>query len=286
MGRYFWLLFFELALIVIAARFIFSSTHSAKPPSQLSYSQESANKPASFLEPAVLGEEITGTPILIPTAAVPTLVSTPTQVPKKGSYRIMLYGDSMEETMGSSAQVLNRALSELYPQTVFTITNYARGSENVEEAYHRSSNLLPNLIVPDIVIVGSYAYNPFIPHSVTKHTEYLTRLLNRFREMGTKVYLLVEIAPTKNLFGSRVDGLNWDDTWRYAQSTNVIALLENALSVAQRMGVEVIDVYHDSIITPDKSGDIRYISSDDYIHPSPLGQEFTAAKIAREIDLN
>jgi lysophospholipase L1-like esterase len=198
----------------------------------------------------------------------------------------MLFGDSMEETMGPSASPLWQSLRKRYPQTAFSIINNSRGAENVESALERLEKLLPNLIIPDIVIVGSYAYNPFVPHSLSKHTQFLTELLTKFKQTGSKVYLLAEIAPAKNLFGSKLAGLNWDDAWRYTQSTNVIALLENALKVATKLEVEVVDVYHDSIVGADKSGDIRYISSEDYLHPSVLGHQFTAAKIAEELDLN
>jgi len=286
MGRYLWLLLLELGLIATGGFLLFRTGVSSPTSSPPSYSQEIVRQPVSYVEKAVLGEAVTKTSVLTPTTTHPSIWPTPTQAPSKSQYRIMLYGDSMIETMGSSATALRESLRTRYPQTEFMIVNYARGAQNVEVAYQRAQELLPNLVVPDIIIVGSYAYNPFAPHSVPKHTEYLTKLLERFTEKGSAVYLLAEIAPAKNLFGARAPGLNWDDTWRYAQSTNVIALLENALKVATRMNIRIIDAYHDSIVNTDKSGDLRYINTDDYLHPSTLGHQFMADKIVSVLDLN
>jgi len=286
MGRYFSLLFFEIFLVALLGIIVFKKDLSQKPFLLRTYSQENAIVPVAYPETKILGTEITKVPSLMPTPTIFLPTSQPTLSPAKSSYQILLFGDSMEETMGSSAQVLVSALKQRFPQTTFVVENNSLGAQNVEQAYSRLEKESGSDVLADIVIVGSFAYNPFVPHSVAKHTEYLTRVLQRFKQTGSAVYLLAEIAPEKNLFGSGTEGLNWDASWRYAQSTNVIALLENALRVATKLGVKVIDVYHDSIVSADKSGDIRYISTRDYLHPSALGHQFTAEKIATELILN
>ena len=131
------------------------------------------------------------------TEATPTPpVSTPAKTPSKKSYLIAAIGDSMVDTMGSSLDYLAKSLKKKYPNTNFAYYNYGKGAENVEEALARfdkpfsyfERNYPPiSHLNADILIVGSYAYNPLIPHNKDKHWQLLASLIQKAKDTGVKV---------------------------------------------------------------------------------------------------
>ncbi len=251
----------------------------------------------------VLGETTvipspTPTPTEIPTPTptiVPTETPVPTQPPsitksaRKSSYSIAIYGDSMVDTMGERCEYLEHSLKRLYPSVNFTLYNFGKGSENVEMGLSRWNNRLDYQdrhysslpeIKPDIIILGSYAYNPFFPYNRDRHWVGLTKLIEQAKSITPNVYVLAEIAPLRKNFGQGPNGVNWDEQTAYEHSGRIIEQLENAVGLARTLSVPLINVYYQSI---GKSG---LNNPGDGIHASVAGHEFTANLIASELQLN
>jgi len=208
---------------------------------------------------------------------------------RKSSYSIAVYGDSMVDTMGERCEYLEHSLKKIYPNVNFTLYNFGKGSENAEmglarwnsrlDYQDRHYSSLPE-IRPDIIILGSFAYNPFSPYNRDQHWVGLTKLIEQAKTVTPNVYVLAEIAPLRKNFGQGPNGVNWDEQTAYEHSGHIIEQLENAVGLAKTLNVSLIDVYHASI---GKSG---LNNSGDGIHASVAGHEFTADIIANTIQLN
>ncbi len=213
----------------------------------------------------------------------------------KPSYTIAVYGDSMVDTMGENLEYLQAALKRHYPGTTFYFYNYGIGSQNVEEGLNRFNNSfdyktrhypsLPSLH-PDIIIVGSFAYNPFFPFDRDKHWNTLKKLVESAKSTGADVYMLSEIAPLKDGFGKGPNGVSWSEDALKIQSEHITQLLENSVYLAKdHLKVPSINTYSKTAVIEGKYGSSIYTSSNDGIHPSDAGHKLTAELIASALRL-
>lgn len=239
---------------------------------------------------SVKGVIISSTIYTKPTSTpTPTLSPTPFNVLKKSSYTLAIFGDSMVDTMGDKIEFLEKSLSSKYPTTEFKLFNYGIGGQNVEQglarfesAFNNKTRQYPPLpaIAPDIIIVGSFAYNPFSPHDKNKHYTLLSQLVAKAKNITFRVYLLAEIAPLKMGFGKGKNGMSWTDDERYQHAIRIIEQLDNAVNVSVSQNVTLINVYHQSRIDG-TFGNPYYVNSDDGIHPSTAGHTFMANLIVK-----
>lgn len=221
------------------------------------------------------------------------LLPTPFFKPSKSSYSIAVYGDSMVDTMGERLEYLEHALKKKYPDVNFTLYNFGKGAENVEMGLSRFGSELhyqdrnyPSLpqIMPDIIIIGSFAYNPFTPHDRDRHWLGLTHLVQEAKNLTSQVYLLAEIAPLRKDFGKGPNGVNWDDQTNFEHSGRIIEQLENAVGLSKTLHIPIIDVYHESLANATE-GKREYVNPGDGIHPNIAGHEYMAEKIVETIQL-
>ncbi len=253
------------------------------------------SKPSSqVLSASTVDDQIRNSVEPTPTQSVDEDVTVPSPTPQKlskDSYTIAIVGDSMVDTMGDKLEYLEDALKSRYPDTQFHLYNYGKGSENVEEALDRvntefsyKTRHFPILykVHPDVIIIGSYAYNPFAPYDRDRHWLGLTHLIQEIQKISPNVYLLAEIAPLRAGFGIGPHGVNWDTTTNYVHSQHIIEQLENARGLAKTLNVLLIDTYAGSL---EDDGKVikRYVSVDDGIHPSEDGHVYMAKKIAETI---
>jgi len=226
-------------------------------------------------------------PTSTPASPAPTTIKL-----GKNSYSIAIIGDSMVDTMGERLEYLEHALKKKYPQTSFTLYNFGKGAQNVVDGLARFHDRLdyqdrhyPSLdeIKPDVLIVGSFAYNPLSPHDPGRYQSTLSQFVNEAKTISGRVYILAEIAPLKVGFGKGPGGINWDDDTSYQQATKIIEQLENAIGVSQSLNVPMIDVFTPSQVAADKSGNPKFVNANDGIHPSVAGHEFMADIIANRI---
>lgn len=223
---------------------------------------------------------------------------SPSTTPKpillsKKTYKIALYGDSMIDTMAEHIKSLDNALTDKYPGTTFTIYNYGIGGENVEKGLARVESPFNNRgraypplpsIQADVIIVGSFAYNPFSPHDRDKHYTILNELVQKTRNFSPQVYLLAEIAPLGEDFGRGPNGVNWSDDTAREHALRIIEQLENVVNLSKAGGFTLIDAFHPSQIEP-PFGNPTFVTESDGIHPSALGHAFMANIIVETLKL-
>lgn len=239
--------------------------------------------------PDVKSGSVGTTPSPTPTSEPTPTVNQSLKTAKKSSYSIAVYGDSMVDTMGERLEYLEHSLKKIYPNVNFTLYNYGKGSENVEMGLNRWNNKLdyqdrhyPSIVdlKPDIIVMGSFAYNPFSPYIRDRHWVGLTKTIEAAKIITPNVYVLAEINPLRKTFGKGPNGVNWEESTAYEHSGHIVEQLENAVGLARTLNVPLIDVFHQSI------GVSGLNNSGDGIHASVAGHEFTADIIAKTIDLN
>ncbi|OGD97374.1 hypothetical protein A3A49_00990 [Candidatus Curtissbacteria bacterium RIFCSPLOWO2_01_FULL_38_11b] len=225
----------------------------------------------------------------------PAISPSPTPSPKlsKTTYTIALYGDSMIDTMGENLDYLSKSLGALYPKTTFKFYNYGIGSQNIEqglarwdkEFQYQNRHYDPiDQIKPDVIVLGSFAYNPFPAHDKNRHYIKLKELVSKAKLYTANVYLLAEIAPLNNGFGRGPGGINWPEDLAAKQTNNIVEQLENPITVSKSDNVTLINAYKESLMIG-KFGNPVYISSNDGIHPSVEGHVLMANLIAKTIKL-
>jgi hypothetical protein len=277
---------FVLAVVIIALLLWMS-------PSQNNTSVLSMHSPLPSVIPTTLPTLIQSGPTAIQT---PTGEPTPTGVVKKTSkkkYSIAIFGDSLVDTMGERLEYLDKQLHNIYPQTQFDLYNYGIGGQNVSVGLERFSSSFnyktrqyPSIVDlhPDIIVLGSFAYNPFDPHDRNKHYSQLIDLVHKAQAVTTHVYLLKEIAPKKIGFGKGPHGVNWPDDQSYTHALHIIEQLEDVTNVSNALHVPIINVYKTSTVDG-TFGSSAYVNSDDGIHPSVAGHILTAQIIAKTLVL-
>ncbi len=212
---------------------------------------------------------------------------------KSGSMTIAVLGDSMVDTMGEHLPYLDRALKEYYPNYFFNLLNYGAGATNIEYGIYRLTNdhqyldePVPSLIStnPDIVIVESFAYNPWggEKSDLDRHWLAMAKVVDILKaQTKAKILFLSTIAPNKANFGAGPAGVNWgkDQAWEHAEK--ISKYLENTLAFASSQNISVVDAYHPSIVGG--HGNLELINPGDHIHPSVAGCQFVADLIAKKL---
>lgn len=236
----------------------------------------------------------TPTPTPQPALPKPTSEEPPVFTPARKSYKIAIIGDSMVDTMGERLEFLEHALKRRYPYTNFELYNYGTGAQTVDDGLGRFYSAfdykdrhfapLP-AVAPDILIVASFAYNPFTPYDRDRHWIALSRLVEAAKGTSAQVYVLAENAPLKRDFGKGPLGVNWEESTAYEHATRIIEQLENAVGVARSLDVPLINAFYPSIVNGEKEGKRAYVNPGDGIHPSVAGHEFIANLIVSKIRL-
>lgn len=223
-----------------------------------------------------------------------TFVPIPTIAKQEKAIKLAVFGDSMVDTMGERLEYLEKSLKVRFPQVQFELYNYGMGSQNAEEGFLRMNKSFtyqdrnfPSLrdLHPDMLIIGSFAYNPFFPYDRDKHWLALTKIIEEAEKISSNVYILAEIAPQKSSFGRGPNGVNWEADTSYEHATHIIEQLENAVGLSKTLQVSLINVFQQSQINSQREGRKEYINSDDGIHPSVKGHEFMANMIVSNIEL-
>lgn len=225
-----------------------------------------------------------------------TVTATASSLPftRKKQYVIAIFGDSMIDTMGEKLEYLDSSLMRGYPGIKFSLYNYGIGAQNADNGLARFNSPFKyktrdypaiSQLKPDILIIGSFAYNPFSPYDLKRYQASLQQLILEAKKNSPDVYLLVEIAPLKIDFGKGQNGVNWDADTAYIHAGHIIEQLESAINIGKSTGVVVIDAFSPSQINVEKEGKRTYINPDDGIHPSVVGHNFMADLIASTINL-
>lgn len=212
----------------------------------------------------------------------------------KKSYVIAFVGDSMVETMGPGLPYVYRGLKNKYPGVEFSLYNYGIGSENIVEgisrfglpyAYKGQKHEPLSELGADIIVVGSYSYNPIVPFDKNEAWLLLSDLVGQAKQTGAKVYILAEQAPIKDGFGKGPGGVNWPEEIAGPHVDNIVAGLKNALALGEALEVRVINIFGKSLLEDSEYGNPSYVTKHDGVHYSEAGMELTAKVITETIEL-
>ena len=248
----------------------------------------------------VLGREVQTSEVLASPlkSAVPSPSPSPSQGVSlklsKSVYTIAIFGDSMVDTMGENLEYLQKSLKAKYPQTSFNLYNYGIGGQNVAQGQERFGRAFSyqgrtyspiTQIKADVIIVGSFAYNPFASHDKQRHLEVLANLVGEAKATGAQVYLLAEIAPLEVGFGVGPSGINWPAELADMQAQHVVEQLANVFFLSKSLNVPLINAYGLSKDTDSKFGMKVYVNGSDGIHPSVQGHVLMSNLIATSLKL-
>lgn len=223
----------------------------------------------------------------------PIATQSGTPEPKTGSLTIAFLGDSMVDTMGPGMPYIEKELKKDYPGFQFTLLNYGAGGTNIEYGIQRLSNdyqylgkTIPALVKtnPDIVVVESFAYNPWSgdQSDLDRHWLDMAKIADILKsQTKSKIMFLATIAPNKSNFGAGPNGVNWDKNTSYQHAQTIEKYLDNTIRFASSQGYQFVDAYHPSQSNND--GIREYINASDGIHPSVSGCQLIARLISQKL---
>ena len=197
------------------------------------------------------------------------------------TYTIGVLGDSMIETMGQEMTFLKAAMHTYYPNATFKLLNFGFPARDAEYGLSQLPSLLSKN--PDLIVVESFAYNPWSDSQSDLDKQWLTlaKIVSDIKSRpGTKIVMAATIAPNGNVFG---DGaLNWSSEAKWSKVNTIKKYLENAVRFAKGENLPLADAYHPSLGS-DGNGITRYTNPGDHLHPSFPGHDLLSQKIAQAI---
>lgn len=257
---------------------------------------------ASAIKPTLsfadLMKTVSGTGTFSATIVAGQTVAIDTRMTKKPHYTIAFLGDSMIDTLGSDLRVVWDELIRIYPKTGFTLLNYGVGGENIISGLERVTRDTvylglprPALIStqPDVVVIESFAYNPFSfdVGALEQHWLSLSYIVDAIKVNlpETKIVLAATIAPNSTVFGDGAPGLSFSPQDKKERTTIIKLYLENAIRFAKSEGIPLADSYHSSADNAGE-GKLLYINPGDHIHYSDLGRQLFARTVVDAIVAN
>lgn len=204
-------------------------------------------------------------------------------------YAIVMIGDSMTETLGNYTE-LKKYLSDYYKKS-FEILNYGFGATNIlsvvdritkETEHGRKFRPIADIDY-DLVLVESFGQNPLseypMDEGLKKQEEELDKIVAILKTTNPrgKIVFVATISPNKVIFAKNQVDLT--DEVRAEWVEERIAYIQNHIDYANSRSIPIINIFKDSLME-NGDGNPDYISTTDYIHPSPTGIIFISKKIA------
>lgn len=205
-------------------------------------------------------------------------------------YTILMVGDSMTEALGNSDE-LKKFLSDYYYGKSFEVLNYGFGATNIlsvmdritEETEHGRKFRPIEDIDYDLVLLESFGENPLSQYSLDEglqqQTQELDKIVGKLNETNPrgKIVFVATISPNKEIFAQNSIDLSAEK--RTAWVKERIAYIKNHIAYAAGHQIPVINIFEKSLLA-NGDGNSNYISTNDYIHPSPKGVIFISKEIA------
>lgn len=205
-------------------------------------------------------------------------------------YTIVMVGDSMTETLGNSDEIKEN-LSDYYPGKSFEVLNYGFGATNIlsvvdritKETQHGRAFRPISEIDYDVILLESFGQNPLsqypLEQGLKKQTEELAKIVKILKETNPKgkIVFVVTISPNKKIFAQNQVELS--DETRSQWVGERISYMKNHEAFAKSNSIPVINIFEISLLE-NNDGNPDFISTQDYIHPSPTGIKFISRVIA------
>ncbi len=211
-------------------------------------------------------------------------------------YTIVMVGDSMTETLGNSTE-LKKFLSDYYPGKTFEVLNYGYGATNIlsvmdritQETEHGRKFRPIEDIGYNLILVESFGENPLSQYGLeeglataNKELDKIVQKLKATNPKG-KIVFVATISPNKVIFAKSSVDLSPEKREEWVKER--IAYIKNHIAYAKSHEIPIINIFEKSLLE-NGDGNSDYISTDDYIHPSPTGIIFISKEIADFIYIN
>lgn len=205
---------------------------------------------------------------------------------------IVFVGDSMTEYLGNFDE-LREYLKNYYPAKKFLLLNYGFSSTSILSVQDRlekdsthSGRIFQaiNNIPFDAVIIESFGHNPLSDHvleeGLKRQNEALDKIVATITQKHPKssIIFMATIAPYKQRYGEGVVNLTTEKRLQWANER--ISYIKNHISYAKAHHIPLINIYEASL-NQEGSGNIDYVNTNDFIHPSPTGIYFISEEIAK-----
>lgn len=215
----------------------------------------------------------------------------------KDSYTLTLVGDSMTDYLGSGVEI-KKNLEKYYPDKQIDIHNFSVGSTNILTLPERLQNLTnyngkisePILNTKsDLILIESFGNNPLsqypLEEGLKKNNEILDQAIYMIKQRQPQalVILMATIAPHHDRYAEGVVNLSTEERIKWAKERD--SYIKNHIEYAKNHRLSVINIYQKSL-DGTGGGNIDYIDTRDFIHPSPTGIEFISWEIAEFIFKN
>lgn len=231
-------------------------------------------------------------------AIAPSTIPPPAQIPRTTRQKkitVAALGDSMIDTLGPDLPHLKKILGASYPKTEFRMLNYGVGGTNIEYGIQRLTSdytyldrTVPSLVsqFPDVVIVESFAYNPFSfdEGALDKHWLALATILDTVKHYlpKAKIVIAATIAPDENRFGDGAPNIAEGPEGKRNKVHTIIQYLDSTVKFARSQNMPLADAFHPSL-DENGNGKEEYINPGDHIHYSDAGREFFSKTLADTI---
>lgn len=205
---------------------------------------------------------------------------------------IVFVGDSMTQYLGNFDE-LKEYLKKYYPDKNFLLLNYGFSSTNIlslqlrlEKESSHSGRIFQaiNDIPFDLIIIESFGHNPLSEYSLEEGLKLQDEALDKAvatisqKHPKSSIIFMATIAPNKERYAEGVVNLTSEKRRQWA--TERMIYIKNHIKYAKSHSVPLINIYEQSL-DKDGSGNIDYINSNDFIHPSPTGIYFISEHIAK-----
>lgn len=205
-------------------------------------------------------------------------------------YTIVMVGDSMTETLGNSDE-LKKFLSDYYPGKSFEVLNYGFGATNIlsvmdritKETQHGRKFRPIEDIDYDLILLESFSQNPLsqygLEEGLKRQTEEVDKIVSKLKESNQrgKIAFVATISPNKQIFAQNQVDLTAEVRAEWVKER--IAYIKNHINFAKESNIPLINIFASSLLE-NGDGNPDYISTEDFIHPSPKGIIFISKEIA------
>lgn len=196
---------------------------------------------------------------------------------------IAVLGDSMVDTLGPDITPLYDELVKAYPYLKPKILNYGAGGTNIDSGIRRIAHdyeylgkKIPSMAsqMPDIVVIESFAYNPysFEEGALDKHWLALAHTVDEVKKTipNAAIVIATTIAPNSNVFADGAEGLSFSREEKVNKVTTIKKYLESTNRFAMGEKLPLADAYTLSL-DENGNGKLLYINGGDHLHPSVEG---------------
>lgn len=210
---------------------------------------------------------------------------------------LVFIGDSMTEYLGNFDE-LREDLKKFYPDKNLLLLNYGFSSTNItsvldrieKDSTHAGRIFMPvNDIKYDLVFIESFGHNPLshlsLEQGLKKQNESLDQIIASLKSKNPdkKIVFIATISPNKDRYGEGAVVLPPEVRAKWASER--VAYIKNHIEYAKTNNIPLINIYQKSL-NFFGTGDVKYINSNDFIHPSPKGIYFISEEIAKFIKDN